>query len=58
MVITWNTRKTAAGYEFIISRVGHQSYEVLKTGTCLTRAKAVLLGKKWARYLKSQQEAA
>jgi len=58
MTITWNTRKTDAGYEFIISRVGYQSYEVIKTGVCSSRAKAVLLGKKWCRYLKSQQAAA
>lgn len=58
MVITWNTRKISNGYEFIISRVGYQSYEVIKTGVCPTRAKAVLLGKKWSRYLKSQEVAA
>jgi hypothetical protein len=58
MVITWNTRKTAAGYEFIITRVGYKSYEVIKTGVCSSRAKAALQGKKWSRYLKSQQVAA
>jgi hypothetical protein len=58
MVITWNTKKTAYGYDFIISRIGYQSYEVIKTGTCPTRAKAVLLGKKWSRYLKAKQNEA
>lgn len=54
MVITWNTHKTAAGFEFRVYSFGYQVPNVtLKTGTCSSRAKAKLMAQKWVRFLKS-----
>lgn len=59
MVITWNTHKTADGFEYRIYTVGYQvQSEILKTGICTTRAQAVMMAKKWTRYFKAQQRAA
>ncbi len=58
-VITWNTHKTEAGFEFRVFTVGYQvPSETLKSGVCASRAKAKLLAQKWVRYLKAQQRVA
>lgn len=59
MVTTWNTHKTEAGFEFRVYRLGYQvPTVVLKTGVRPSRAKAVLLAKKWVRYFKAQERVA
>jgi hypothetical protein len=51
MTITWNTTKTSEGFEFRVFTVGYQvPSQELKTGVCPSRARAVLLAKKWVRY--------
>lgn len=55
-VITWNTTKTAAGYEWRVYSFGYQIPETtLKTGVRTTRAKATLQARKWTRFLKAEQ---
>jgi hypothetical protein len=59
MVTTWNTHKTEAGFEFRVYRLGYQvPTETLKQGVCSSRAKAVLLAKKWVRWFKAQERKA
>jgi hypothetical protein len=66
MNISWNTTKTAAGYNFrVYLIVGRTEAEgpfddglygritTLKTGTCATRAQAKGLAQRWGRYLKA-----
>jgi len=58
-VITWNTHKTATGYEFRVYTVGYQvPSEILKTGTCTSRAVAKLQAQKWVRYFKAMERRA
>lgn len=58
-VITWNTTKTAEGFEFHVYSFGYQiPDETLKRGVVRSRAIATRLGKQWAAYFKSQQRRA
>jgi hypothetical protein len=55
MIITWRTHKTPDGFQFRVYTFGYQTPETdLKTGTSLTRSKAVARAKKWARYFRAQ----
>jgi hypothetical protein len=57
MIITWNTTKTAGGFEYRIYQMGYQmAAQTLKTGICATRAQATLRAKKWTRYFKATKE--
>ena len=59
MIITWNTSKTAQGFEFRVYQMGYQvPSQTLKTGVCVSRAQATLRAKKWTRYFKAQQKTA
>jgi hypothetical protein len=59
MIITWNTQKTAEGFEFRVYQFAYQvSSQTLKIGVCATRAQATLRAKKWTRYFKAQQRVA
>tara|TARA_R100001460_G_scaffold107470_1_gene156267 strand:+ start:1384 stop:1614 length:231 start_codon:yes stop_codon:yes gene_type:complete len=59
-LITWNTKKkTAKAYQFIVKEViatedrqldgEYTITNVLKTGTCKTRAQAKISGVRWAK---------
>jgi hypothetical protein len=59
MITTWRTTKTETGFSFTVFQIGYQVPSVtLKTGECSSRAKAMLLAKKWVRYFKAQQRVA
>lgn len=64
-LITWNTKKkTAKAYQFIVKEIiatdepqpnGEFTItNVLKTGTCKTRAQAKIKGIQWSRRLRAQ----
>jgi hypothetical protein len=55
-VISWNTTKTATGFDFHVYSFGHQlATETLKRGTTSSRAIATGQAKKWTRWFKAQQ---
>lgn len=52
-VVTWNTHKTAAGYQFKVYTVGYQvPTVVLKEGVMSSRARAKTRAQAWVRYYK------
>lgn len=54
-VITWNTRKTDAGFEYRVYSFGYQvPAETLKVGVVPTRAMATLRARKWKLFFKAQ----
>ena len=58
-VIGWNTHKVSNGFQFNVYSFGYQVETViLKTGVLPSRARAVLVAKKWTMFLKSQAQAA
>lgn len=58
-VITWNTTKTADGFQFRVYSFDYQMPNItLKIGVLPTRARAVLQAKKWTRYFKAQSKLA
>jgi hypothetical protein len=53
--ITWNTTKTAAGYEWKVYSFGYQIPNVtLASGVCATRERATYAAKKMTRFHKAQ----
>ena len=59
MVITWRTNKVQTGYRFQIITVEYQKpSRVLEEGVMTTRARAVTIAKKWARFYKAKEAAA
>lgn len=57
MVITWNTKKVAGGYEWRVYTVGYQVKSItLKSGIRPTRAQAEGRAQKWMLYLSHQQK--
>lgn len=55
-VVSWNTKKTAAGFEFRVYSFDYQVADVEHArGTLPTRAQAVARAKQWVRYIKAQQ---
>lgn len=52
-VISWNTTKTAEGYEWRVYAVAYQApTQTLKAGVVKSRAVATRLAKQWTLYLK------
>jgi hypothetical protein len=52
-IVTWNTTKTADGFEFHVYSFGHELPTIsLKRGTARTRAIATRLAKQWTLYHK------
>lgn len=57
MVITWNTKKVAGGFEWRVYTVGYQMKSVvLKTGIRPTRAQAKGRAQKWHNYLNAMHK--
>jgi len=55
LVISWNTSKTAEGFQYRVYSVAHnEPTKTLKIGIESSRAKAKLSAQKWMRYLKAQ----
>ena len=62
--ISWNTMKTAEGFNFSVYEIVSRSEPnaegmyadivPLKVGSCSTRAQAKGLAQRWVRYLKAQ----
>jgi hypothetical protein len=54
-VISWNTHKVAAGYQWRVYSFAYgEPTETLKTGTVKTRAIATRLARQWTLRLKRQ----
>jgi hypothetical protein len=54
-VISWNTTKTADGFQYRVYSVTHgEPTKTLQVGTTSSRAKAKLMAQKWTRYLKTR----
>jgi hypothetical protein len=52
-IVTWNTAKTADGFEYHVYSFGHELPTItLKRGTVRTRAIAARLAKQWTLYHK------